>query len=153
MAGKPRIGKEQLEQIACWVLEGVSQREIARRLGVSLSAVQKRIRRDVLPLLASARPYAQGHYLSLLRHVYRLAMEQYRETGDARHLKGVTWALERELELADAIAAQEDPLRVAGQSPEEIRRQVVEEVAQLARQDAQARKLLQQMLFGGGTRN
>ncbi len=153
MPSKAKITPEDLEKITTWLLEGLSLRQIAKRLGVSHQAVKKRIERQVLPALAALRPYAQGHYLALLRHVYRLAMRQYLDTGDARHLKGVTWALERELELADAIAAQEDPLRVAGKTPEELRQEVLEELAQWAREDRQAREMIQRVLFQGGSRN
>jgi len=51
---------EEREQIAIWRLEGVSQAEMARRLGRSSSTVNRELARNRLPSGATSRASRKG---------------------------------------------------------------------------------------------
>ena len=55
---------EEREQIAIWRLEGVSQAEMARRLGRSSSTVNRELARNRLPSGGYQPSFAEGSYLA-----------------------------------------------------------------------------------------
>lgn len=55
---------EEREQIAIWRLEGLSQSEMARRLGRSQSAISRELARNLLPSGAYKPTFAEGAYLA-----------------------------------------------------------------------------------------
>jgi transposase, IS30 family len=69
---------EEREQIAIWRLEGVSQAEMARRLGRSSSTINRELARNRLPSGGYQPSFAEGSYLArrerlaLLERVERL---------------------------------------------------------------------------------
>ena len=55
---------EEREQIAIWQLEGVSQAEMARRLGRSSSTINRELARNRLPSGGYQPSFAEGSYLA-----------------------------------------------------------------------------------------
>ncbi len=54
---------EEREQVAIWRLEGVSQAEMARRLGRSSSTINRELARNRLPSGGYQPSFAEGSYL------------------------------------------------------------------------------------------
>jgi IS30 family transposase len=64
-AGRYRhLSFEEREQIAIWRLEGVSQAEMARRLGRSSSTINRELARNRLPSGGYQPSFAEGSYLA-----------------------------------------------------------------------------------------
>jgi IS30 family transposase len=61
-SGYSHLSFEEREQIAIWRLEGLSQSEMARRLGRSQSAISRELSRNRLPLGGYRPTFAEGAY-------------------------------------------------------------------------------------------
>ena len=101
-AGRYRhLSFEEREQIAIWRLEGVSQAEMARRLGRSSSTINRELTRNRLPSGGYQPSFAAGSYLArreraaLLERDERLerfVIDRLTEGWSPEQIAGLPWS-------------------------------------------------------------
>jgi transcriptional regulator with XRE-family HTH domain len=75
-AGRYRhLSFEEREQIGIWRLEGASQAEMARRLGLSSSTVNRELARNRLPSVSYQPSFAEGSYLARRERLERFVID------------------------------------------------------------------------------
>ena len=79
---------EEPEQIAIWWLEGVSQAEMARRLGRSSSTINRELARNRLPSGGYQPGFAEGSYLARDERLERFVVDPLTEGWSPEPIAG-----------------------------------------------------------------